>query len=235
MTADEIVAELRSLGSEATKKVLARHGIQEPFFGTKVEDLKKVQKRIKTNHPLALALYDTGIYDAMYLAGLIADDSKFTKKDLNRWATKANCPSLSEYTVAWVASGSPLGREMAREWIDSKKESIASSGWSTWGSLVSITADDQLDLGELTALLGRVRDTIHTQPNRVRHTMNCFIIQAGSYVSGLTDLALQTAAKVGKVSVNMGETACKVPDATEYIKKVQARGSIGKKRKTAKC
>ena len=51
----------------------------------------------------------------------------------------------------------------------------------------------------------------------------------------LTDLAIETARKIGKVSVDMGGTACKVPLAADYIKKVQARGSIGKKRKTAKC
>ena len=33
----------------------------------------------------------------------------------------------------------------------------------------------------------------------------------------------------------MGETSCKVPLAVDYIRKAQQRGSIGKKRKTAKC
>jgi len=37
------------------------------------------------------------------------------------------------------------------------------------------------------------------------------------------------------VEVDMGETACKVPLAADYIRKAQARGSMGKKRKTAKC
>jgi hypothetical protein len=48
-------------------------------------------------------------------------------------------------------------------------------------------------------------------------------------------LALQTAAKIGPVTVDMGGTACKVPSAAEYIQKVQKRGAIGKKRKTVKC
>jgi Zn finger protein HypA/HybF involved in hydrogenase expression len=57
----------------------------------------------------------------------------------------------------------------------------------------------------------------------------------GTYVQGLTDLAEQAGAKIGPVSVDMGNTACKVPDAVEYIQKVRARGTIGKKRKTVKC
>jgi 3-methyladenine DNA glycosylase AlkD len=78
MTAEEVVAELKALGNEQTKKTLLKHGATEPFFGVKVEDLKKVLKTVKGNHPLALELYDTGISDAMYLAGLLADPAKRT-------------------------------------------------------------------------------------------------------------------------------------------------------------
>src|SRR5438093_3701010 len=98
MTAQEIVQEIKPLGKDSYKKVLLNHGIQEPLFGVKIEDLKKIQKRVKKDYQLALDLYDTGIYDAMYLAGLIADDPKMTRKDLQRWVKKANCPALSEYT-----------------------------------------------------------------------------------------------------------------------------------------
>jgi hypothetical protein len=125
MNAKEIVSELKSLGNESIKKVLAKHGAKEPFFGVKVEALKKIQKRIKKDHRLALELYDTGISDAMYLAGLIADDAQMTRKDLKRWVEQAYWYMLSEYTVPWVAAGSPQGRALALEWLESRKESIA--------------------------------------------------------------------------------------------------------------
>lgn len=235
MTAAEIVEELRPLGSESYKKVLRNHGIPEPFFGVKIEDMKKIQKRIKKDYQLALDLYDTGIYDAMYLAGLIADDLKMTKKDLRQWLQKANCGALCEYTVPWVAAESNHGRQLALEWIESDHENVAAAGWATLSSLVAIKDDSDLDLAELKRLLQRVQKTIHQQPNRVRYVMNGFVIAVGCYVRELTDLALQTATKIGPVTVDMGGTACKVPDASEYIQKVQKRGAIGKKRKTAKC
>jgi len=40
---------------------------------------------------------------------------------------------------------------------------------------------------------------------------------------------------IGKVSVDVGGTACKVPIANDHIDKVIARGRIGVKRKTARC
>jgi 3-methyladenine DNA glycosylase AlkD len=235
MTANDIIEELKPLGHDSYKKVMLNHGAKEPFYGVRIEDLKKIQKRIKKDYQLALDLYDTGISDAMYLAGLIADDAKMSKKDLQDWAEKAYFPLMSECTVAWVAAESKHGREMALKWIDSKKENVASSGWATLSSLVGITDDTELDVAELKQLLQRVQKTIHQQPNRVRHVMNGFIIAVGGYVKALTEAAIQTAGKIGKVSVDMNGTACKVPDAAEYIKKIQQRGTIGKKRKTAKC
>jgi 3-methyladenine DNA glycosylase AlkD len=235
MTAEEIVRELKPLGSDAYKKILFNHGVQEPVFGVKVESLKKIQKRVKKDYQLALDLFDSGIYDAMYLAGLIADDPKMTKKDLRHWAEKANCPSISEYTVSWVAAEGIHGWELALEWIDSKKESVASSGWATLSGLVSLKDDKELDLNELKQLLQRIQKTIHDQPNRVKYVMNGFVIAVGCYVESLTDLALKTADKIGPVEVEMSGTACKVPLASESIQKVQKRGAIGKKRKTVKC
>lgn len=234
-TAADIVAELKTLGSESTKKTLLRHGAKEPYYGVKIEDLKKIQKRVKKDHALALALYDTGIADAQYLAGLIADPPKMTKAQLQKWAKTACWSMVGDYTVAWVAAESRFGAEVARGWIDSKKEDIAASGWNTWSSLVSITPDEDLDLDELVGLLDRVQKQIHTAPNRVRYVMNGFVIAVGCYVPELTVKAKAVAKAIGTVEVDMGETACQVPGALAYIEKVEKAGRAGMKRKTAMC
>src|SRR3989442_5964483 len=101
---------------------------------------------------------------------------------------------LSEYTVPWVAAESKHGRELALEWIESDKESVAAAGWATLSSLVAIKDDADLDLAELKRLLQRVQNTIHQQVNRVRYGMNRVVISVGSYVAALTNLTLQTSA-----------------------------------------
>src|SRR5437763_15554226 len=106
MTANEILDELRPLGRDSYKNVLLKHGIPEPVFGVKIEELKKFQKRLGKDYRLALDLYDTGVYDAMYLAGLIADEACMTKKELQSWVSRSSCAAISEYTVAWVAAES---------------------------------------------------------------------------------------------------------------------------------
>jgi len=233
VTAKAILDELRSLGRESYKKVMLNHGVPEPFFGVKIEELKKIQKRIKRDHPLALDLFETGNYDAQYLAGLIADDAQMTKRDLQRWAEQA-CAPLAGCIVPWVAAGSPHARELALEWIDSRKPLVAVAGWGTLSGLVALKEDADLDLAELQRLLQRVQQEIHAAPDKVRYAMNGFVIAVGSYVQPLTTLARGTGQKIGSVAVDMGDTACQVPFAPDYIDKVAKRGAIGKKRKTVK-
>ena len=235
MTAQEVVDELKALGKPSIKKVLISHGAREPFFGVSIEDLKKLQKRIKKDHALALELYETGISDAMYLAGLIVDDARMTRKDLTRWVKAAYWYLLSESTVPWVAAEGPHGWAIGLEWIESRTEAIAAAGWSTLGAVLKIKPADELDMAKIGELLDRVARTIHDRPNRVRLLMNGFVIDVGSYVAPLTDRSLEVADKIGLVKVDMGGTACKVPGAREYIEKVRTAGKLGKKRETAKC
>lgn len=236
MTAQQILSRLEELGTPPIKKILQKHGAREPLFGVKVEDLKKLLKQIKGDtQSIALELYDTGNADAMYLAGLMANGAKMSEKELQHWMDTANSPSLSEYTVPWVTSEHPDAWNIALKWIDSPKEFTAAAGWNTLSGLLSLKPDEELDIPAIRQLMERVKDTILTAGNRVRYTMNGFIIAAGSFVPALTAEALQLARKIGVVSVHMNGTACKVPFAPDYILKVKDRGSIGKKKKTIKC
>jgi len=235
MTVSEIMTELQAKGDEGIKNILLKHGVKEPFFGVKVEYLKTIQKKVKTDYQLAKDLYATGNADAMYLAGLIADDPKMTAADLQAWAEAAVSNNISEYTVPWVAAGNQCGFELALKWIDSPVEHIAASGWRTLGDWVAMKPDNEIDLNAIKALLDRVVKNIHSAQNRVRQTMNGFVIAVGSYIAPLTNDAIAAANKIGPVTVDMNGTACKVPDAVEYIKKAEARGALGKKKKMVKC
>lgn len=101
--------------------------------------------------------------------------------------------------------------------------------------LVTITEDGELDLAELAGLPERVRRTIHQSPNDARYQMNTFVIALGTYVRPLMEAAKEAAEAIGRVQVDMGKTASQVPFAPDSIRKVEQRGILGKKRKSAKC
>ena len=235
MTVPEIMDYLQTNGSESIKKILVKHGVKEPFFGTKIEYLKVIQKKVKKDYQLAKDLYATGNADAMYLAGLISDDDKMTKDDLDTWAKQALSNNIADYTVAWVAAEGNYGYEMALKWIDSPDEHMAAAGWATLGNLAALKPDSELDISGYKSLLQRVVQNIHSAPNHMRSRMNNFIISTGTYIAALTDDAIAAANQIGTVMIDTNGTACKVPQATDYILKAKVKGTLGKKKKTVKC
>lgn len=235
MTFKEVMAQLEAFGDAQTKKTLTRHGAREPFFGVKAGDLKKILKKTKKNHELSLELYATGNSDAMYLAGLMADEKQISRPQLQTWVEAAYWSYLSEYTVPWVAAETDFGFELGMEWKESPEETISAAGWATLSSYAALRPDDQLNLSTYKDLLALAEVRIPDAKNRTVYAINNFVIAVGTYIEALTEDARATAARIGKVTVDMNGTACKVPLATAYIDKVIDKGRVGKKRKTARC
>ena len=191
MTFEEIMQFLEEHENPDGKKVLMRHGAREPFYGVRIGDLKKVVKKVQKNHQLALRLYATGNSDAMYLAGLIADESRISKQELQDWVKQAYWYMLSEVAVADVAAETPYWNELSKEWMKSEREMIACAGWATYSSAVSTRPNEELDFEEIKGRLDVVERSIHTAPNRVRYDMNHFVICVGSYIPELSEEAHQ--------------------------------------------
>jgi len=232
-----VMAELKAKGNEKTRALYGRHGHPvERVLGVSNADMKAIAKGLKGQQALAMELYATGMMEAMYLAGMVADGAQMSKKELEAWANGARgMPMIESSTVPWVAVESEAGRELAVKWMAAKNDGVKSVGWATYSGLVSVRADEALDLKEVSELIDRVVKEVHEAENRVRKTMNGFVICVGTYVKPLLGAAKSAAKKMGDVSVDVGETACKVPVAGEYIAKVEGMGRVGVKRKTLRC
>jgi 3-methyladenine DNA glycosylase AlkD len=232
----EVMDYLEAKGVPNTVKIFKKHGATEgPLFGVKVADLKPLQKKYKKNLALSLALFETNNSDAMYLAALIAEPKSMEKETILKWVHQAWWYMIREHAVAWTISESNYPLEIFNECIASDDDGVASTGWAALNSYISITPDEKLDMKYLKERLAEVEKSIHSKTNRVRYTMNGFVISLASYVMPLNAEAKAAAKSIGKVEVFMGETSCKVPFAPEYILKVEARGNNGKKRKGAVC
>lgn len=235
MKLKEVMAALKAKGSESIKRILLKHGAKEPFFGVRIADMKPIAKQLKGDQALALELYATGNGDAQYLAGMVADGRQMTTKQLQDWAEKAAWGMISGTTVPWVAAEHPDGFDLAVKWTTSKNEQIARSGWNTLSALAATIPDDRLSMAEFGKLLDRVAKEMPMASDGARYSMNGFIIAVGTYLAPLGDKAIATARKVGTVEVDMGDTACKVPDAESYIIKSRRGAAIAPKRKTVRC
>lgn len=84
MNTEDILTTLAQLGKPQTAVIYRRHGSGERVFGVLTSEIAKLQKRIKRNHPLAMALWETGNAEARILALLVANPEQVTRSDADR-------------------------------------------------------------------------------------------------------------------------------------------------------
>lgn len=230
-----ILKELETLGTERTKKAYLQQGAHEPVFGVATGAMKPLVKKIKKNQELAEELYDTGIYDAMYLAGMIADPQIMSQSDFNRWMEGAYFYMISDYIVAVTLAETDFAQSVSNQWIATGKELYVSAGYSCYCWLLGSRKDEEFEKDKLEQMLETVKNTIHDQPDRAKYAMNNFISTVGVSYMPLHEEALSVANTIGKVEVRRGGNECNVPVASETIQKAMDKGRLGFKRKNVRC
>lgn len=230
-----LMKEFEKLGTSQTKKTYMRHGAKEPLFGLTTKVMKPIAKQIKKDHALAMDLYATGNYDAMYFAGMIADVNKMNEVDFEVWMQNAYCHALGDYVVAVSLAEAPFAQSLAISWIASEQALYQSAGWACFGWLLAYLNDDNFDKQQLHSMLDMIKNSIHEQANWTKYNMNAFVMAVAISYLPLHEEAVEVAKVIGKVVVDVGDTSCKIPDALVYIEKVKKQNRLGFKRKYVRC
>lgn len=235
MDVKSILQELKSLGTERTKKVYMNQGALEPLYGVATGAMKPIVRKIKINQSLAKELYATDNYDAMYFAGIIADPKAMTEEDFDRWMESAYFFMISDFIVAVTLSESDIAQAVSDRWISSGKELYVSAGYSCYCWLLGNRKDEEFDKEKLCSMLEIVEKTIHDNPDRAKYAMNNFVSTVGVSYLPLHKEALSIAKSIGVVEVFRGKMKISVPVAADEIEKVAAKERLGFKRRHVRC
>jgi 3-methyladenine DNA glycosylase AlkD len=235
MDVQTVLQELKSLGSERTKKTYIQQGAHEPLFGVATGAMKPIAKRIKYDQALAEELYATGNYDAMYLAGMIADPKAMTEADFDRCMQGAYFYMISDFIVAVTLAETDFAQAVADRWIATGKELFVSAGYSCYCWLLGNRKDEEFDKEKLNAMLDSVERTIHSSSNRAKYAMNNFVATVGISYLPLHEKALSAANAIGSVNVFREGTKHSVLIAADEIRKAAQKSRLGFKRKNVRC
>jgi len=219
MTLEEAMRALEKAGSAQTRKTYARHGAPEPMFGVSFAVLKTLVKRIGTDHDLARALWETGNFDARNLAMKVADPARITSGELDRWARETRMRMVCG-TIAMLAAETPLAAAKASQWLAAPPGPERSAAWGLVGQMAN--RDEATPDPWFAGRLAEIERSIHAVPDAERGAMNLAVIAIGGRSAALRESALAAAKRIGRVEVDHGDTACKTPDAREYIGKMWA-------------
>lgn len=235
MDAKTVMHELEALGKERTKKMYLSSGAREPVFGVPTGAMKPIARKIKIDQALAEELYQTGNYDAMYFAGIIADPKAMTQKDFDRWMDGAYFYMLSDYVVAVTLSESDIAQQVADKWIASGEELRMSAGWSCYCWLLGNRPDSEFSEQKISAMLDVVQKTIHESPERTKASMNNFLYTVGISYKPLSEKAVDRAKQVGKVELKRENKKPVFLYAYDSIQQGLDKGKLGFKRKYVRC
>ena len=217
MNAQEVLATLKQLGKPQTAAIYRRHGSGDNVFGVLTSEIAKLQKKIKVDHALAMQLLKTGNAEARVLALLVADPEKLTRANADRLVKEGPVRFVGCY-LSGVLARSPIAEATMRAWMKSPDEFTCEMGYGILGIRLKDDPDSVSD-ADAEQVLATIEKQILRSPNWARYAMNGALISIGIFKPALSEKAVEAARRIGKVTVDHGETSCKTPDAVRYIEK----------------
>lgn len=194
MTVKEILAQLESLGDEARRKHNAKAGAPDNQFGVKLGDLRTLAKKLKTNHALALELWDTGNVDAQLLATLLTKPKELTAKELDKLTRSTTCSQVADWLNSYVVAEHPEKDALREKWMKDKDRWAARAGWNLTASRINKKNAGDLDL---EALLDRIEKEMPKAKPEVQWTMNNTLGAIGIHHPKLRKRAVAIGEKIG--------------------------------------
>lgn len=126
-----ILAELRGMGSERDRAGMARYGINvENAFGVSIYELRRVAKRLGTDHDLALALWATGNHEARLLACFVDDPAAVTAEQTEAWARDFDSWDICDQATTSLFDLTRHAWSKAAEWAKRDEEWIKRAGFT---------------------------------------------------------------------------------------------------------
>jgi 3-methyladenine DNA glycosylase AlkD len=168
MTVREALKQLESLGSERMREFNKKRGAGDNQFGVQMGEIRKLAAKIKTNHELALALWETGNIDARLLAILLIQPKKLSGSELDRMVRSATYAWLADWLNSYVVKNHPDKESFRQAWMDDDDPWAARAGWSLTSERIS-KSPEGLDI---PALLDRIESEMATADPAAQWTMN---------------------------------------------------------------
>jgi 3-methyladenine DNA glycosylase AlkD len=213
MTLAESLAKLEALGNEKVRALNQRNGAGENQYGVKLGDIRTLAKAIRTNHALALELWETGNLDARLLAILLMKPRDLSADELDRLVRSNAAPQVSDWLNAYVVKAHPDKEDLRQRWMASDDPMAARAGWSLTAERVA----KQPEGIDLAALLDRIEAELATAAALPQWTMNNTLAAIGIHHPAHRQRALAIGEALGVYRDYPVSPGCTSPFAPIWI------------------
>jgi 3-methyladenine DNA glycosylase AlkD len=226
MTLKETLKQLQALGNEATRKHNTKYGAGENQFGVKSGDIRILAKKIKTNHELAISLWETGNVDAQLLATLLINPKTLSAEDMDRAVRSVSFVHVADWLNAYVVRQHRDKERLRREWMATDDRWAARAGWDLTAERVAKNPDGL----DVPALLDRIESEMAAAAPEVQWTMNSTLAGIGIHFPNLRKRAIAIGEKLGIFRGFPVSKGCTSPFAPIWIDAIVSRQGRTKER-----
>ena len=219
LTVAEILAKLKALGNETTRKRNQKNGAGDNQFGVKMGDIRKVATNIKTNHNLALALWQTQNVDAQLVAILIIKPNMLSTAELENMVGSVSFTQVADWLNSYVVKKHPDKEILRQKWMNADATWLARAGWSLTSERISKDPEGL----DLAALLDRITQEMPKAATEVQWTMNFCLAGIGINFSEHREQAMKIGEDLGVFRDFPTPKGCTSPFAPIWITAIVER------------
>ena len=224
MTLKETLKQLQALGNEKVRAQNKKSGAGDNQFGVSRGDLRALAKKLKTNHELAKALWETGNIDAQFLATLMIKPAALSAGELERMVKSVTFTWVADWLHSYVVKEHADKETLRKKWMTADDPWAARAGWQLTAGRVA-KSPEGLDL---PALLDRIETEMGSAAPEVQWTMNACLAEIGIHHPKHRKRALAIGEKLGIYRDYPCSKGCTSPFAPIWINEMVKRKSSTK-------
>jgi 3-methyladenine DNA glycosylase AlkD len=218
-TLKETLAQLEALGNEKVRAHNSKNGAGDNQFGVRLGDIRKLAAKIKTNHPLAIALWETGNIDARLLAILLINPKNLSGDELDRMARSVGFAQVADWLNSYVVRKYPDKETLRRKWMADDDPWAARAGWSLTSERIGKNPEGL----DLPALLDRIESEMGGAAPEAQWTMNFCLAGIGIHFPEYRERAIAIGESLGIYRDYPVSKGCTSPFAPIWIKEMVSR------------
>lgn len=219
MTLEEALKELQALGNDKTRAQNIKSGASDNQYGVRLGDIRKVAKKIKSDHDLAMQLWDTENVDARFLAILLLKPQKLSTEKLDSMVRSVHFVRVADWLNSYVVNKHPEKESLRQAWMTDDDPMAARAGWNLTAERIA-KSPDGLDL---TSLLDRIESEMAEAKPEAQWTMNTSLAEIGIHFADYRDRAIAIGEDLGVYRDYPVSKGCTSPFAPIWIEEMVKR------------
>jgi len=197
-TVQALLAELRGRRSERNIAGMRRFGINTRYeqLGVSMGELRRMVRPHRRDHALALALWESGVMEAMLMATFIADPQQLTAAQMERWVRACDSWNLTD-GVAFLFDRTAAAEKKALAWSARRTEFVKRTGFAMMAGMA--VHRKELPDAVFIRFLPVIRREATDERNFVRKAVNWALRQIGKRNPRLRRAAVAEARRILKL------------------------------------